>query len=334
MAGGRPETSRPPIFTAPRFWRSRPAMMRRSVVLPHPLGPRKQTNSPGSTDSVTSRSATKAPNFLTTPSRATAAGRAATWLTGRDPLRRPGSRGGTLCGDLRHLGDDLEEAGAIPRGLVRSDPMGHLELFEVGRPERGDVAQRPVARHDERRDALGPRHGESMTAKRLEQSGLRGGVRRASEATRHRRRPKRLVQGVLATGGGPRLARTRVCRHAGGTRARAAGRARRQGFARRARATAFELGQQEASRALPLHDRPALLGEDDHRAIASREAHPARADAAPQQGQEPRLRMLLEVAEGLKAREPGALEARVRVAMDELDRRLETEAPVDAGHPR
>src|SRR5713226_3530001 len=74
-AGGRPETSRPAMHTTPAFWRSRPAMMRKSVVLPHPLGPRKQTNSPEPTDSVMLWRATNWPNFLAMPSSATAGGR-------------------------------------------------------------------------------------------------------------------------------------------------------------------------------------------------------------------------------------------------------------------
>src|SRR6476660_4597325 len=38
--------SRPPCQTSPEVCTSRPAMMRSSVVLPQPEGPRKQTNSP------------------------------------------------------------------------------------------------------------------------------------------------------------------------------------------------------------------------------------------------------------------------------------------------
>src|SRR6476659_7592158 len=38
--------SRPPCQTSPEVCTSRPAMIRSSVVLPQPEGPRKQTNSP------------------------------------------------------------------------------------------------------------------------------------------------------------------------------------------------------------------------------------------------------------------------------------------------
>src|SRR5436189_5043743 len=60
--------SRPPCQIDPAVCSSRPAMMRSSVVLPHPEGPRKQTNSPCATSSRMSRSALKAPKSLRIPS--------------------------------------------------------------------------------------------------------------------------------------------------------------------------------------------------------------------------------------------------------------------------
>jgi len=45
-------------------------MMRSSVVLPQPDGPSRQTNSPWPTERLTSRSATKLPKCLETPSTA------------------------------------------------------------------------------------------------------------------------------------------------------------------------------------------------------------------------------------------------------------------------
>src|SRR5581483_4395415 len=59
--GGRLETSRPPISMVPSLCRSRPAMARRSVVLPQPDGPRKQTNSPSRTSSEIDFSASNLP---------------------------------------------------------------------------------------------------------------------------------------------------------------------------------------------------------------------------------------------------------------------------------
>jgi len=48
----------------PVVWMSRPAIARRRVVLPHPEGPRKQTNSPSTISSEMSSRAVKAPNCL------------------------------------------------------------------------------------------------------------------------------------------------------------------------------------------------------------------------------------------------------------------------------
>src|SRR5437868_1515404 len=56
--------SRPSITTEPEVCTSSPAMMRSSVVLPQPEGPRKHTSSPRFTSRLTPLSATKAPNSL------------------------------------------------------------------------------------------------------------------------------------------------------------------------------------------------------------------------------------------------------------------------------
>jgi hypothetical protein len=64
FVGGSAEMSRPACSTRPLVWMSRPAMARSSVVLPHPDGPRKQTNSPSLISSEMSSSAVNAPNVL------------------------------------------------------------------------------------------------------------------------------------------------------------------------------------------------------------------------------------------------------------------------------
>src|SRR6266850_272936 len=56
--------SRPACTIVPALCTSSPAMMRSSVVLPQPEGPRKQTNSPLRTPRLTSFSATKSPKRL------------------------------------------------------------------------------------------------------------------------------------------------------------------------------------------------------------------------------------------------------------------------------
>src|SRR6185503_18600833 len=71
--GGRSETSRSPMRTVPPSMRSSPARQRRSVVLPHPEGPRRTMNSPSRTRRSTSFSAIVLPNTLRTVSNATLA---------------------------------------------------------------------------------------------------------------------------------------------------------------------------------------------------------------------------------------------------------------------
>src|SRR4051794_5476872 len=61
-AGGRFDTSRPPISIMPELCGSRPAIARSSVVFPQPEGPRKHTNSLFATSRSISLSAVNAPN--------------------------------------------------------------------------------------------------------------------------------------------------------------------------------------------------------------------------------------------------------------------------------
>ena len=56
--------SRPACSICPLVWGSRPAIARRSVVFPHPEGPRKQTNSPSWTSREMRSRAVYSPNFL------------------------------------------------------------------------------------------------------------------------------------------------------------------------------------------------------------------------------------------------------------------------------
>src|SRR5687767_1937404 len=119
-------------------------MIRRSVVLPQPDGPRKQTNSPGSTERLTPRRAMKPPNFLAIPSSATAAGRAASAMA------------------TYHL----EDARAVALGLVPADAVGEQEVVEGPRPQRRDIAERPVAGDHEGRHAFGAGQREPMPAQR------------------------------------------------------------------------------------------------------------------------------------------------------------------------
>src|SRR5438132_2641521 len=65
--GASAEMSRPACTIRPAVCTSRPAMMRSSVVLPHPEGPRKHNSSPGWTSRLTPFSAANSPNSLRIP---------------------------------------------------------------------------------------------------------------------------------------------------------------------------------------------------------------------------------------------------------------------------
>src|SRR6266496_4210163 len=54
----------PAMMMSPDVTRSRPAIMRKVVVLPQPEGPSRQTTSPAATERSASFTATKSPNFL------------------------------------------------------------------------------------------------------------------------------------------------------------------------------------------------------------------------------------------------------------------------------
>src|SRR5438045_4158709 len=68
----------------PLVCRSSPAMIRSSVVLPHPDGPRKQTSSPDSIVRSIDFSATKSPNSLWMPSSFSACDIERSWFTVMD----------------------------------------------------------------------------------------------------------------------------------------------------------------------------------------------------------------------------------------------------------
>src|SRR5438552_172299 len=69
---GTSATDRPRIATSPSLSSSKPAMMRRMVVLPLPLGPSRTRNSPSATSKDTPRTASTWPNARRTPAMRTA----------------------------------------------------------------------------------------------------------------------------------------------------------------------------------------------------------------------------------------------------------------------
>src|SRR5574342_976892 len=87
--GGRFVISTPSSRMAPAVGVSKPAIMRRVVVLPHPLGPRKDTNSPRSTWRLKSSTAGSCPGakILRTLVRSRKAIVASHWLAGVDSVR-------------------------------------------------------------------------------------------------------------------------------------------------------------------------------------------------------------------------------------------------------
>ena len=60
--GGTPRTGSPPTEMPPSVGSSKPAIIRKVVVLPHPLGPSSEKNSPSRISNVRSSTATKSPN--------------------------------------------------------------------------------------------------------------------------------------------------------------------------------------------------------------------------------------------------------------------------------
>jgi hypothetical protein len=64
-----PATASPPTSTVPESGRSNPAISRRSVVLPQPLGPSTANSSPRSTAIVVACTARVAPKRFSAPRR-------------------------------------------------------------------------------------------------------------------------------------------------------------------------------------------------------------------------------------------------------------------------
>src|SRR5690348_12313598 len=64
FSGGSSFMRLPAMMISPAVTRSRPAIMRKVVVLPQPEGPSRQTTSPAATERSASLTATKSPNFL------------------------------------------------------------------------------------------------------------------------------------------------------------------------------------------------------------------------------------------------------------------------------
>src|SRR5581483_6717056 len=71
--GGRSFTRRPPMSNSPSVGLSKPAIMRRSVLLPQPDGPRSTRNSPSRVDRSTPFTAATVPKIFLMPRSSTVA---------------------------------------------------------------------------------------------------------------------------------------------------------------------------------------------------------------------------------------------------------------------
>src|SRR5260370_39192179 len=135
-------TARPSSVTSPKLAGSRPATMRRNVVLPQPEGPTSAMNSPRSTARLMSCSARKSPNGLprweTWSLRAIGFGPWALVLgPGHEPIFQPAeTRGERDPGDREHdhAGKQLRHVEAVgglrdqpPKSRARAEQLRHLD---------------------------------------------------------------------------------------------------------------------------------------------------------------------------------------------------------------
>src|SRR5829696_331381 len=142
--GGRSLTTCPPIRISPSVGSSSPAMVRRSVVLPHPEGPRRTRYSPSSVARSTPSTAWTRPpsNCLTSPRTSTTC-----CIPGRRSGAADQAAGPPLLEDgldlglgLGHglLGGDLAAGRLGEHGGDHEGPE-HLPDGGVGRPRVADV---------------------------------------------------------------------------------------------------------------------------------------------------------------------------------------------------
>src|SRR5579883_1658882 len=147
--GGIVSASRPCRYTCPSVGVSKPLIMRSTVVLPQPLGPSSEKNSPSRMQSDTSRTAWTGPYRLWTRCRSTAGGADAAVMP------RPGGAPEPAL----HLGLDLAVPPLFPGVVlrVRGDPVRLDRLLHHARLE-----DRLLLQFGLQRDAFhrGDRRGE------------------------------------------------------------------------------------------------------------------------------------------------------------------------------
>ena len=133
--GGMSRSDSPRSHRSPLSQLSKPAMMFRSVVLPHPLGPRRATISPRRTVRLQSRTARTVPNDFSIPSTLRSIASAAPVISSPSGASRPSAKPG---------------AGAVPYHV------GSL-LNHRGRPPEDGPPKARMASRSGRRPDLSPR---------------------------------------------------------------------------------------------------------------------------------------------------------------------------------
>src|SRR3954470_2978369 len=121
-------TTRPPIFTSPPEISSRPATMRRSVLLPQPEGPTRTQNSPSAMDTSTPCTTSVEPKVLRTAVRETAAMRSVYLGLGYRCGALEEIEVAAFVGLLDVLGEDHAVAAFVfpCRSLPGASPRAHL----------------------------------------------------------------------------------------------------------------------------------------------------------------------------------------------------------------
>src|SRR5690554_1139846 len=142
--GGRSVTSSPPRRICPSVGCSNPAIIRRSVVLPHPDGPRRTRNSPSSDLMSTPSTATTSPNSLRRPrtSRSAIASPRLHLSRDRTMTHRDGRQGpprwDRLSPDEPPTTPVIEDGVDLGLGVGDGLGRGHVSLSGLGEHHRDD----------------------------------------------------------------------------------------------------------------------------------------------------------------------------------------------------
>src|SRR4051794_27951310 len=157
----RDVTSSPCRTIRPSSGTSKPAIILSVVVLPQPLGPRSEKNSPSWIESVTSRTASCLPKRLLTPSRAIATLRSSGMRVESKPLcaRSLFASGGSRVGLRRAEADSSARSALRPGGgLARRRGYPRVCLARHADRIRRAAARALGGQLDDRLGERQPRH--------------------------------------------------------------------------------------------------------------------------------------------------------------------------------